>query len=95
MNWKISRIKSFYDNGYNNTAIMLKGLIDGIIKRGHTDNEKLVEIIKYTIKEFQGTKRLIKKVYNDRIFLQSEYLAFTDKLIILLKKELKNYVKQD
>ena len=95
MDYKVSRLIVFYENGYNNTAIMLKGHIDGIIKRGHTDNEKLVEIIKYTIKEFQGTKRLIKKVYNDRIFLQSEYLAFTDKLIILLKKELKNYVKQD
>ena len=87
MNWKISRIKSFYDNGYDNTAIMLKGLIDGIIKRGNTENAKLIDIIKETIKDFNSTKRLIRKE------LKNEYILFTNKLILMLKKELKIYEK--
>lgn len=91
MNWKISRIKSFYDNGYDNTAIMLKNLIDGIIKRGNTENAKLIEIIKYTIEEFNITKRLIRKefIYNEE--LKYEYASFTNKLILMLRKELKQY----
>ena len=93
MNWKISRIKSFYDNGYGNTAIMLKNLIDGIIKRGHTKNAKLIDIIKETINDFNSTKRLIRKEFKDNEELKNEYILFTNKLILMLKKELKIYEK--
>ena len=93
MNWKISRLKSFYDNGYDNTAIMLKGLIDGIIKRGHTENVKLIDIIKETINDFNSTKRLIRKEFKDNEELENEYIMFTNKLILMLKKELKIYEK--
>ena len=91
MNWKISRIKSFYDNGYDNTAIMLKDLIDGIIKRGNTENAKLIDIIKVTIKDFNSTKRLIRKELSMNEELKNEYILFTNKIIIMLKKELKQY----
>ena len=93
MNWKISRIKSFYDNGYDNTAIMLKGLIDGIIKRGNTENAKLIDIIKETIKDFNSTKRLIRKELSMNEEWKNEYILFTNKLILMLKKELKIYEK--
>lgn len=93
MDYKVSRLIGFYENGYNNTAIMLKGLIDGIIKRGHTENAKLIEIIKYTIKEFNTTKRLIRKEFKENETLKEQYLIFTNKLIFMLKKELKQYEK--
>lgn len=91
MDYKVSRLIGFYEKGYDETTTMLKGLIDGIIKRGHTENAKLIEIIKETIKEFNTTKRLIRKEFKENETLKEQYLIFTNKLIFMLKKELKQY----
>lgn len=91
MDYKVTRLIGFYEKGYDETAIIMKDLINGIIKRGHTENAKLIEIIKYTIKEFNTTKRLIRWEFINNEELKNEYITFTNKLIFMLKKELKQY----